>query len=187
MKLPQEILFKVIEFIDINTRLILLKKIYNESRLINLVNQMLYKNDEDRLELFEFLKRCVELIQPILINYCDITSRYSSYYPLTMDYYDARIRFSRAYISYFKEMIKTVISSYHIIYDKIKYRKNRNAILGCKSLITLRYDKLLRTETHPLRGYITDDFTQEQVEKIIFTLILRLTRYKNKKITEITK
>jgi len=179
VSLPQEILFKVMEFIDINTRLCLLKRIYNENSLKILVTNLLYTNDEDRMELFEFLKSCVELIQPILINYCGINDRYSSYYPLSMDYYDSKIRFSRAYISYFKEMLKAVISSYPIIYDKMKYKKNRNAILTIKNAII--YQKVLRVKSHPLHSYLLDDLSQEQVEKIMFTLILKLTRYKIKK------
>jgi len=181
VSLPQEILFKVMEFIDINTRLYLLKRMYNETSLRNLVTEFSYTNDEDRMEIFEFLKSCVELIQPILINYCDINARYSSYYPLSMDYYDSKIRFSRAYISYFKEMLRTVISSYPIIYDKMKYKKNRNAILTSKSSIIYCYQKILGVKSLPLHSYIFDDLSQEQVEKIIFTLILKLTRYKIKK------
>ena len=181
MNLPQEIVFRIMEYIDINTRLNLLKKNHNENSLRKMVKEMEYTNDENRLELFEFLKSCVKLIQPILINYCDINSRYSSYYPLSMDYYEAKINFSRAYISYFKEMIRTVISSYPIIYDKMKYKKNRKAILTCKSAISCCYQNILRTKKHPLRIYITDDLTHEKVEKIIFTLILKLTRYKIKK------
>lgn len=181
VSLPQEILFKVMEFIDINTRLCLLKRMYNENSLRNLVTEFSYKNDEDRMELFEFLKSCVELIQPILINYCDINARYSSYYPLSMDYYESKIRFSRAYISYFKEMLRTTISSYPIIYDKMKYKKNRDAILTSKSAIMYGYQKILRVKSHPLHSYIVDDLSQEQVEKIMFTLILKLTRYKIKK------
>lgn len=175
MELPQEILYKIMSFIDINTRLSLLKKIHNENSLRCLVTELSYSTDDDRLELFDFLKDCVEIIQPILINYCDINARYSSYYPLSMDYYE--FRFSRAYISYFKEMIKTAISCYPVIYDKIKYKNKRNNILTSKNDAIYFYKKVLRVESHPLYNYIADDLSQEQVEKMMFTLILKLTRY----------
>ena len=167
MELPQEILYKIMSFIDINTRLSLLKKIHNENSLRCLVTELSYSTDDDRLELFDFLKNCVEIIQAILINYCDINARYSSYYPLSMDYYESKIRFSRAYISYFKEMIKTAISSisYPVIYDKMKYKNKRNDILTSKNAIVYCYQKVLRVKHQPLYSYIADDLSQEQVEK----------------------
>jgi hypothetical protein len=181
MNLPEEVLFNVMGYIDRNTRLNLLKRIYPARVLRNIVTNITYVDDDDKIKLFEYFKKCVEIIQPILVNYCVNNSGYGRYYALPMSYYDED-DYKLAYISYFREMIKIAISSYPIIYDKMKYKKNRNHLSGCKIIPFLNYKLIMFNKTEPCYSYIKYDLTQEKVEELMIKLILKLTRYMGAKI-----